>query len=148
MRSHSLFMTQSFLLLAALFAAVPGSLEGRWVNPAQSVIMIIQPCGETFCGTVDWASEEAKEDSRKGTDQLVGAQLLSNVRQREDGRWDGRLFIPDVNRRVHAKIQLLDEAHLKVSGCALGRSLCKSQVWVRIDASSPATDGSKNWEPQ
>lgn len=84
-----------------------------------------------LAGTVDWASEEAKEDSRKGTDQLVGAQLLSNVRQREDGRWDGRLFIPDVNRRVHAKIQLLDEAHLKVSGCALGRSLCKSQVWVR-----------------
>lgn len=131
-------MFQALLALVAFVAADPDPLQGHWINPAQSVVILVERCGETLCGTVEWASEEAKVDARKGTDQLVGAQLLSNVRQRQNGRWDGRLFIPDVNKRVHAKIQLLDEDRLKISGCAFGRSLCKSQVWVRADAPTPA----------
>lgn len=134
-----MLMMEVLLTLFAFLAADPCPLEGRWINPAQSVIIAVNSCGETICGTVEWASEEAKADARRGTDQLVGAQLLSNVKQRPDGRWEGRLFVPDANKRVHAKIQLLDENRLKVSGCALGRILCKSQVWVRwSDASTAA----------
>ena len=108
-------------------------IEGRWINPAQSVVIAVAPCGEHQCGIVEWASDEAKEDARKGTDQLVGAQLLSKVRPTNDGRWQGRLFVPDANRQVHAKIQLIGSNRLKVSGCAIGKSLCKSQVWSRVE---------------
>lgn len=110
-------------------------IEGRWINPAESVIIAVAPCGEHQCGVVEWASDEAKEDARKGTDQLVGAQLLSKVRPTDDGRWQGRLFVPDVNKHVHAKIELVDSNRLKVSGCAIGKSLCKSQIWSRLEAS-------------
>lgn len=111
------------------------TIKGRWINPAESVVIAVAPCGEHQCGTVEWASDEAREDARKGTDQLVGEQLLSKVRPTSDGRWQGRLFVPDVNRHVHAKIELIDSNRLKVSGCAIGKSLCKSQVWSRLEAS-------------
>ncbi len=131
-------MTAIFLALAAQVAALPESPEGRWVNPARSVVMVIRPCGEMLCGTVEWASEKAKADALKGTGELIGAELLSRVKKRPDGRWQGRLFVPDVNKRVHAKIELLDDQRLKVSGCALGRILCKSQVWTRTQARGAA----------
>ncbi len=111
-------------------------IEGRWINPEASVIILVGPCGERLCGTVQWASDQAKEDARKGTDQLVGAQLLTDVRQVRENRWQGRLFVPDVNRTVHAKIKLVGPDQLKVSGCAIGRSLCRSQTWNRQDVGS------------
>lgn len=106
-------------------------IEGSWTNPSQSVQILIGRCGEYYCGTVQWASEKAKEDARKGTDPLVGAHLLSSVSQRRNGRWHGWLFIPDKNKRVRASIRLTDRDHLKISGCLVGRTLCRSQTWTR-----------------
>lgn len=109
-------------------------IEGRWTNHSRSVIIEVAPCGEYLCGTVEWASEQAEEDAHKGTDQLIGTQLLTQVRHVRDHRWRGRLFVPDIDRRAHAKIELMDSDRLKVSGCAVGRSLCRSQIWTRMDA--------------
>jgi uncharacterized protein (DUF2147 family) len=108
------------------------SIEGRWTNVSQSVIIVVASCGEHLCGSVEWASEQAREDARKGTDQLVGAQLLTKVRHVRDNRWRGMLYIPDIDRRAHAKIELVDSDRLKVAGCAVGRSLCRSQIWTRV----------------
>ena len=41
--------------------------------------------------------------------------------------------------RVAARLQLVGE-QLKVSGCAMGKALCKSQLWTRADGPLPATD--------
>ena len=60
-------------------------------------------------------------------DQLVGAQLLTNLTQDKNGHWQGKLFIPDKNMRVTAKIQPVGEQQLKVSGCAVGKTLCKAR---------------------
>jgi len=42
--------------------------------------------------------------------------------------------------RVHAQINLLSQDQLKVSGCALGKSLCKSQLWSRTAEALPTTE--------
>jgi uncharacterized protein (DUF2147 family) len=87
-----------------------------------------------------WASDKAKQDARKGTDQLIGTQLLTNLQQRSEGRWQGKLFVPDQNIRATAKLQLIGAQQLKVSGCALGKTLCRSELWTRTDEPLPSTD--------
>ena len=44
----------------------------------------------------------------KATDQLIGTQLLTGLQEKKPGRWQGKLFIPDKNMRVTAKIQLVE----------------------------------------
>lgn len=124
-------MTGLILLLAAQ-AAEPTSIEGMWRSPGGNSIIAIALCGgAALCGTVAWASERAKKASSKTTDQLVGMQLLTNLQQGKDGRWRGRLFIPDKNMRVTAKIELVSDEQLKVSGCLAGKALCRADVWTR-----------------
>ncbi|HEY4070279.1 MAG TPA: DUF2147 domain-containing protein [Sphingomicrobium sp.] len=130
------------LALIAALAAQPAtsdssSIEGIWRSPGGNSIMKVAPCGESPCGTVAWASDRAKKDASKTTSQLVGTQLLTNLEQRKDGSWLGKLFIPDRNMRVTAKIQRLGPNQLRVSGCAAGKALCKAQVWSAFTADLP-----------
>ncbi|HVE01094.1 MAG TPA: DUF2147 domain-containing protein [Sphingomicrobium sp.] len=129
------------ILLAALAMQSPSphSIEGRWKSPGGNSIIDIGPCATGRCGTVAWASAKAKEDSRKATDQLVGTELLTGLEQDAKGRWHGKLFIPDKNMRVTAKLQLIGD-QLRVSGCAAGRALCKSTLWSRVDGPLPISD--------
>ena len=111
-------------------------IEGRWANPSRSVIIDIAPCGTAFCGTVAWASAKAQQDARRGTSQLIGTQLLTKLQHR-NSTWHGRLFVPDQNMRANAKLQLVGNQQLKVSGCAI-RRICRSQTWTRADGPLPS----------
>ena len=125
-----------FLFVASSAQAQDGSIEGRWRSPGGNSIMEIAPCGSDMCGTVAWASDKAKKDAAKATDQLIGTQLLTGLQEKKPGRWQGKLFIPDKNMRVTAKIQLVSAQQLKVSGCA-AKVLCHSQIWNRYDQALP-----------
>lgn len=131
-------MPIALILVALMQAAPPASIEGMWRSPGGNSIIAIAPCGEGLCGTVAWASERAKKDASKTTDRLVGTQLLTNLEQDRKGRWRGKLYIPDKNMRVTAKIARVTDQQLKVSGCAAGKALCKSALWTRVDALPPA----------
>lgn len=116
--------------------ADPAAIDGRWINPDGSVIIDIAPCGEARCGTVAWATDKAKEDARKGTDKLVGTELLAGFEEKKPGQWSGRVFIPDQDMRAKAKLQLVGERQLKVSGCAF-RIICRTQYWNRAGGPLP-----------
>ena len=116
------------ILLAS--SAGAAEIEGKWRSPGGNSIIEIAPCGSDLCGTVAWASERAKADARKATDQLIGTQLLTGLQEKKPGRWQGKLFIPDRNMRVSAKIQLASPQQLKVSGCVV---VCRSQIWTRTE---------------
>jgi uncharacterized protein (DUF2147 family) len=126
-------------LLGLSAAADAAVIEGRWANPSRSVVLDIAPCGSTLCGTVAWASRQAQQDARKGTLQLVGTQLLTAMKPK-GAIWKGRLFIPDENMKVTAKLQLVSDDQLKVSGCAMAGAICRSQLWDRADGPLPAAD--------
>ena len=127
------------LLLAAQVATAP-PIEGRWRSPGGNSIIDVAPCGESWCGTVAWASARAKKDAAKATSQLVGTQLLTEVKSAGEGRWNGRIFIPDKNMRLTAKIEVAPTGQLKVSGCLAGKSLCKSQLWTPVEGPLPAQE--------
>jgi uncharacterized protein (DUF2147 family) len=128
----------------AVQAAAPvatSPLDGTWRSPGGNTIIKIAPCSDSSCGTVVWATDKAKKDASKTTAQLVGAQLLTGLQQDKKGRWAGKLFIPDRNMRVTAKLDRLSLTQLKVSGCAAGKALCKAQLWTAFTGDLP-TDGS------
>lgn len=122
--------------LTAAQEAPQMSIEGRWINPARSVIIDIAQCGESMCGTVQWATEQAQQDARKGTPNLIGTQLLKDLQPKGD-IWEGKLFVPDRNLHVTAKLQPEGPQQLEVSGCEI---ICESQMWVRSAGPLPTSD--------
>lgn len=129
------------IVFTAASPASASSVEGLWKNPSGSVIINIGPCGTLLCGTVKWASAKAKTDAAKGMDKpLIGSELLSKMKPTDANRWAGKLFVPDQKLRVNAKLELLGYDQLRVTGCALGKSLCKSQLWTRTAEPLPASD--------
>jgi len=128
-------------LIAALAVqpATPASasIEGVWRSPGGNSIIKIAPCTDGPCGTVVWASDRARKDASKTTSQLIGTPLLTSLQQDDKGRWEGKLFIPDRNMRVTAKIARLSDSQLKVSGCVAGKALCKAAVWTIFTAELP-----------
>lgn len=105
----------------------PSSIEGVWRSPGGNSIMEVANCGDSPCGTVVWASDRAKTDSSKTIAELVGTKLLTDLEPAKDGSWRGKLFIPDKNMRVIAKIRRISDQELKVSGCAI---VCRSAIWT------------------
>lgn len=132
-------MIATFHITLAAFAAAQASpaasIEGRWINPSKSVIIDIAPCGVALCGTVAWATEQAQQDARKGTPNLIGTRLLKDLNP-TGAIWEGKLFVPDKKLHVEGKIQPESTNQLKVSGCEIG--ICESQVWTRVEGPLPA----------
>lgn len=114
-------------------SASPAQPLGVWSNPKNSVHVRLQPCGESVCGTVVWASEKAKAAAKRGgTESLVGTQLFREFQQVEPGAWKGRVYVPDMGRTFAGRITALDSRTIKGRGCLIGGLFCKSQTWKRI----------------
>lgn len=127
-------MSLVVMLTTILVQPGPSLLEGQWRNPSGSVIVAISHCGEAMCGRVEWASGEAQADARRGgTDPLIGVEVLSSFKPRGEGRWMGRLFVPDLNKRLKAELRQLGPDQVKVIGCAIGGLVCKSEIWTAVD---------------
>lgn len=135
-------------LLQALFVAAlsagPASasqpIEGLWKNPIGSAIIRVGPCGNTLCGTVVWASARGKAEVAKNTSHVVGTTVLTNVKRVAPNRWTGRLFIPDDNIHVSARLELATYSDLRLTGCGLVGLICRSQIWTRVDEPLPPSD--------
>ncbi|BCI69753.1 hypothetical protein SPKIRA_05830 [Sphingomonas paucimobilis] len=126
----------SFGLAASVAEArVPA---GVWANPSNSVQVRFAPCGrgqdaQLMCGTVIWASEQAKADAaRGGSDRLVGTRLFTDFEEEEPGRWAGTVFIPDIGREVEGTITQVDAKTLVGEGCLFGGLGCRQQRWRRV----------------
>lgn len=133
-------LAASLALLLAAQGATAAPIEGRWRSPGGNSIIDVAPCGGGWCGTVAWASAKAKKDAARATSTLVGTQLLTDVTAAGEGRWNGRLFIPDRNMRITAKLKMGPGGELMVSGCLAGKSLCKSQLWTPVTGPLPAQE--------
>lgn len=132
-------LLNSYLPILLAFAATQQTphapLEGLWKNPIGSAIIAIAPCGDAFCGKVVWASARGRREVAKTTSQVVGTTVLTELRPNGRG-WTGKLFVPDDNIHVSARLQLLDNRSLKLTGCALFGLLCRSQIWTRTNEPS------------
>jgi len=131
------------LFFAAVAAAQPGSpapIEGLWKNPSGTAIIEIAPCGSLLCGKVAWASERGQREASRGAPQVVGTTVLTGLESAQNNRWTGTLFIPDDNIHVSAKLELIGNRQLKLTGCALIGLFCRTQTWSRADGTLPASN--------
>jgi uncharacterized protein (DUF2147 family) len=129
------------VLLALTVAQTPARapIEGYWKNPIGSAIIAIAPCGNVLCGKVVWASERGKREVAKNTSNVVGTTVLTGLKPTR-GHWAGSLYVPDDNIHVSAKLQLVGDRQLKLTGCAFVGLFCRSQIWTRTDEPLPRTD--------
>jgi uncharacterized protein (DUF2147 family) len=126
-------MISAFLsILFASAAAQPAPIEGLWKNPIGSAIIAVAPCGEALCGKVVWASARGKREVAGTTSHVVGTTVLTALRPKGKD-WAGKLFIPDDNIHVSARLQLISPSQLKLTGCAVAGLFCRSQIWTRTD---------------
>lgn len=131
------FVTTIMLGAAALAmpaqALAKAPLEGRWKNPKGSVTVRVSACGGALCGTVIDASAKAKATARKGgTPNLIGTQILSDVRAVGDGTYRGRAFDPKRNIHAPATIRMQGGSTLVIKGCLVRGLICKEQRWTRV----------------
>jgi len=123
----------AILALSAAQSPATAGIEGLWRNPIGSAIIRVEPCGRTLCGKVVWASERGKREVSATTSKIVGTTVLTDVKSVGGNHWAGQLFIPDDNVRVSAKLQLIGNRELKLTGCAVLGLFCRSQIWTRTD---------------
>ena len=128
----------SFVLGLALMGAAGGTVAdpavGLWSNPKGSLQVRTRKCGEQLCATIVGASPKTMAKAQKaGVTGLIGTELFSNFRPDGDGDWAGTLFVPDKGKRVSSTLETNQGRSVKVSGCLIGRFLCKTQTWNRID---------------
>jgi uncharacterized protein (DUF2147 family) len=133
---RALIAATALLPLAAADAQPRAPIEGYWKNPIGSAIIAVAPCNAALCGTVAWASERGRREASASTSNVVGTTVLTGLK-RTGNKWSGTLFIPDDNIHVAAKLQLLGNQQLKLTGCAFAGLFCRSQIWTRYDGPLP-----------
>ena len=119
----------SLLILVAAQAS-PAPIEGYWKNPIGSAVIAISPCRNALCGRVVWASARGQREVAKTTSNVVGTVVLTDLRPKGQA-WTGRLFIPDDNIHVAARLELAGNDALKLTGCGLLGLICRTQIWTR-----------------
>lgn len=131
------FVKLALLSLAATSAsgAQSASIEGKWRNPKDSVVVTVAPCGAaTWCGTVSRASAKFKAGARKGgTDNVIGARLLTGLKADGRGGYRGRAYIPKYRVHATATVRSAGANTMIVKGCALAGIACKEQRWTRVN---------------
>jgi uncharacterized protein (DUF2147 family) len=133
---HLLVSLASLFALAAASTATPQAAQGAfgtWTNPTGTVAVRTSGCGGGLCGAIVWARPKALEDARQaGVAHLIGTELLQNYRQTGRGVWSGRVDVPDMARSFPCYIVQTGANQLTISGCLVGRLLCRSQIWRRV----------------
>ncbi len=126
-------MSSLALIMFAQAGALPASdIRGEWINDRRTAVVSIADCSFGLCGTIVWSAPVARRDAaRGGTPELNGKTVMMGLVPTAAQRWRGKLFLPDQNRIVSARIELNLEDQLRVRGCELGGLVCRTQTWSR-----------------
>jgi uncharacterized protein (DUF2147 family) len=126
--------------MALLGAALAGPVAaqqnvtptGVWRNQSDNVRIRIAKCGPNLCGKVYQASERARADAaRGGHPNLIGMNLFEEFARTGPNTFQGRVFVPDINRRFSGRLTMDNANQITVRGCLLRNTGCRSDVWVR-----------------
>ncbi|MEL6790756.1 MAG: DUF2147 domain-containing protein [Pseudomonadota bacterium] len=125
----------------------PHTVSGLWRTP-DNVLVAIDPCGESVCGTVIWfpALETAdgvvldtnNDDETLRTREIKGMQIIYGFEKKRKGWRKGRIYDPESGETYKSKLTRLTAQNLKVQGCV--GPVCKTFIWTRADEGADAGD--------
>jgi uncharacterized protein (DUF2147 family) len=136
-------LSRSFALMAlSLSLLVPvgaraADATGEWLIEDGDARVKISHCGAELCGNVAWIKEGSptndvnNPDPGKRSRSLLGSAVLLGLKPTGEAQWTGSLYNAEDGRTYTGKLSIVDEAHIKVSGCVLGGLICQSQTWTR-----------------
>jgi uncharacterized protein (DUF2147 family) len=139
MRSLSRKLARLALSLALLapLAAKATEATGEWLIEDGEARVRIAHCGADLCGNVAWIKEGAptvdvnNPDPSKRSRSLIGSAVLLGLKPSGEAQWTGSLYNAEDGRTYTGKLTIVDEHHIKVSGCVLGGLICQTQTWTR-----------------
>lgn len=139
-------MTKTSLLAGALLLTVAmplqaqSSIAGRWATENNRAIVNIQPCGNAICGRVEriLVDEPGAADARDRRNpdpslrnrRIVGSRILWGFTRDGTTYRGGQLYDPESGRTVDGRLALSGNT-LRVTGCVLGGTICRTQNWTR-----------------
>lgn len=129
-------MILPMLLSVALAAPIshPADMTGLWRNASNSVHIRTDRCGRAMCGTIVWASAEARQDAaRGGPDRLIGTRIFDQFEPDGD-EWVGDVYVPDLDQSFSGTLRLEGRDTLVGRGCLFGNFGCREQRWTRMPA--------------
>jgi uncharacterized protein (DUF2147 family) len=126
-------------------AAQPAEIAGVWLNPKANTRVRIGPCGAALCGNIIWL--KSQNDPQTGeplTDRnnpdpgnrnrpLVGIQMITGLKPGRPGEWTGQVYLFNDGKTSDASFSMDGPNGLKIEDCKLGRLLCSSQTWIRMN---------------
>jgi uncharacterized protein (DUF2147 family) len=124
-------------VFSPLPAGAAAEATGEWLIEDGEARVRIAFCGAELCGTVAWIREGAASldvnnpDPAKRSRPLLGSAVLLGLKPTGQGQWTGSLYDAQDGRTYIGKLTVIDERHIKVSGCVLGGLICQSQTWTR-----------------
>ncbi len=127
------------------------SAYGEWVPPDGDAIIKVQACdnhSRNLCAyLVRHAYENLSESDALNPDQrlrersLIGIEILNHVKFSKINQWrGGDLYDPRTGKSYFAKVRLLNQNQLKITGC-IGPGLCKGYIWRRASEKTVLREG-------
>lgn len=105
---------------------------GDWTNMNKTVHIRASRCGDSMCGTVIWATDQAKADVAAKGGRLIGTQVFRDFRPTGSNEWRGKVYIPDMGRSFSGTITLTDNDSITATGCAFFGVGCQTRHYKRI----------------
>lgn len=122
---------------------VRASVYGDWIPPDKDAVVRIAPCkadAKQLCGRLlkhaysSLSQTDALNPDPELQDRdLIGVSILDGVPEASSERWKGGdLYDPRTGKSYYAKVQMLNEDEIKITGC-IGPGLCKGYRWKRYE---------------
>ena len=135
---------RSAIVLAALGAssatfAAPVDPSGTWLTKDGRAKIRIDRCGPSnanICGKVVWLRpdqpklDDQNPDPSKRTRQMLGLQLMSNMKPAGD-KFSGEIYNSDDGKMYAVTVTRDSQSELSIGGCMMA-ILCGSETWARV----------------
>jgi uncharacterized protein (DUF2147 family) len=142
LRRRRLTFAMALFVFALSARAATSDPTGLWLDEEKKAAILIEPCGDEFCGTIRWMKEPLRDgkpkldinnpDPKLQTRPDCGLQLLGAFKQTDPGEWgDGWIYNPTDGKTYDSHMRLNDDGTLKVRGFIGISLLGKSQVWTK-----------------
>lgn len=129
------------------------ALEGRWLTGKGGVAVTLFPCGEAYCGRIDWLENPRYRGGELRVDQhnpdpalrsrpWCGITSITGLKPDGDGAWTGGTFYyPKDGNNYDLDIETRGDG-LKVYAYLGIRLLGKTETWTRAPDDLPGcTEG-------